>query len=75
MSSSPDTTRRDRRRGWPVRILPLGEEPPDDLSPSTTPEQRIALVWELSARMRELTGPPLPSYTRATIPVRVIRQA
>lgn len=31
------------------------------------------MVWELSARMWELTGRPLPSYTRGTMPGRVLR--
>jgi hypothetical protein len=75
MSSSSEPTACDRRRGWPVRILRLGDDSPDDLSPVTTPEERIAMVWELSARMRELTGQSLPTYTRGTIPVRVIRRA
>jgi hypothetical protein len=65
---SPDSA---RRREWPVRIFRLGDEPPDDLS-STTAEERIAMVAELSARMWELTGRPLPSYTRATMPVRIV---
>ncbi|MGH7534017.1 MAG: hypothetical protein ACREMG_00380 [Gemmatimonadales bacterium] len=75
MSPSPDPSPRDRRRDWPVRILRLGDEPSDDLSRITTPEERLAMVWELSARMWELTGQALPSYTRATMPGRVIRQA
>lgn len=62
-----------RRRAWPVRIYRLGEEPGEDLSSVTTPEERIAMVWELSARMWELTGRPLPSYTRGAMPGRVIR--
>ncbi|MDQ3137712.1 MAG: hypothetical protein M3Q93_09000 [Gemmatimonadota bacterium] len=64
-----------RRRQWPVRIYRLGEEPPDDLSRLTTPAERVAMVWELSARMWELTGQPSPGYSRATMPGRVIRPA
>lgn len=73
MSSPAD--RAVRRRDWPVRVFRLGEEPGDDLSAITTPEQRLAMVWELTARMWELTGRPWPSYTRATIPIRVLRRA
>lgn len=61
------------RRAWPVRIYRLGEEPSEDLSAVTTPAERIAMVWELSARMWELTGRPWPSYTRGTMPGRIIR--
>ncbi len=58
----------------PVRVYRLGEEPSDDLSAITTADQRLAMVWELSARMWALTGKPLASYTRAEMPVRVIRR-
>jgi hypothetical protein len=36
-----------------------------------TPEERLALLAELSRRVWALTGCPAPSYTRRTIPVRV----
>lgn len=62
-----------RRRAWPVRIYRLGEEPGEDLSGVTTPAERIAMVWELSVRMWELTGQSLPTYTRGSMPGRVIR--
>ena len=61
------------REAWPVRVYRLGEEPSDDLSGSTTPEQRLEMVAELSERMWELSGRPVPSYTRSEMPVRVIR--
>jgi hypothetical protein len=63
------------REHWPVRVHRLGEEPGDDLSASTTAEQRLDTVDLLSKRMWELSGPPLPSYTRATMPGRVLRSA
>ena len=62
------------RRDWPVRVYRLGEEPGDDLSAVTTPERRIAMVWELTARMWALTGRPWPTHTRAEMPVRVVRR-
>jgi hypothetical protein len=45
----------------PVRVYRLGREPGDDLSAVSTPEQRLAMVAELSRRMWELTGRPVPS--------------
>ena len=63
-----------RRRNWVLQGTRLGDEQRDDLSGITTPEERIAMVWELTARMWELTGRPRPSYTRATMPVRVVRR-
>jgi hypothetical protein len=62
-----------RRRNWPVVIRPLGVMPSDDLADALTAEERIALVWTLSARMWELTGRPFPTYARADIPVSVVR--
>lgn len=59
----------------PARVFRLGEEPGDDLSGVTTAEERLEMLAELSRRMWELTGRPTPSYTRATIPVRVTRLA
>ncbi len=62
------------RQGWPVRIFRLGEEPGDDLSAETTAEQRLAMVWELTARMWELAGSPRPSYARSDMPIRLTRR-
>ncbi|MDX2194325.1 MAG: hypothetical protein NW201_13300 [Gemmatimonadales bacterium] len=59
----------------PVRIFRLGAEPRDDLTAVTTPEERLEMVLTHSRSMWELTGRPFPSYTRATMPVRIIRPA
>ena len=40
----------------------------------TTPEQRLELLAEASHTGWALTGRPLPSYTRAEMPVRVFRR-
>ena len=61
------------REGWPVRVYRLGQEPGDDLSGSTTPEQRLQMVWELTERMWELSGRPSSPYSRASMPGQVIR--
>lgn len=61
-------------RDLPVRIRHLQDPASDDLSSDLDASQRIALVWELSRRMWELTGRPLPRYERATIPVLVTRR-
>jgi hypothetical protein len=63
------------RRDWPIRVYHLGEEPSDDLSACTSPEQRIEMVWELTRRMWTLSGRPWPDYPRAAMPGRVIRPA
>ncbi len=58
---------------WSARVYRLGEEPGDDLSALTTPEQRLEMVAVLTRRMWELTGRPVPSYERAAMPGRVRR--
>ena len=60
------------REGLTVRVYRLGEEPGDDLRASTTPEQRLEMVAELSRRMWELTGQPVPRYERSRMPGRVV---
>ncbi|OGU01798.1 MAG: hypothetical protein A2085_08005 [Gemmatimonadetes bacterium GWC2_71_10] len=62
------------RSALPVRVFTLGQEPPDDLSASTTVEERLSMVWELTRRMWEFTGRPLPAYSRRSMPVRVARR-
>jgi hypothetical protein len=65
------------RRSWPVRRFHLGEEPGDDLSRTTTAEERLMMVETLSAEAWALTGTPLPCYARHETPVarRRLREA
>jgi hypothetical protein len=63
------------REAWPVRVYRLGQEPGDDLSGSTTAEQRLQMVWELTGRLWELSGKPSPSYSRASMPGQVVRSS
>jgi hypothetical protein len=65
--------RAEARQSWPVRIYRLGAEPSENLSATTTAEERLAMVEELSRQAWELSGRPWPSYTRAEIPVRIFR--
>lgn len=60
---------------WPVRVHRLGEDPRDDLTDITTPAERMAMVWELTARAWMLTGVALPEYSRHETPIRVLRPA
>jgi hypothetical protein len=57
------------RSAWPVRAYRLGSEPGDDLSGSTTPEERLAMMWPLALEAWELAGRPLPKYERGETPV------
>ncbi|MGH9866793.1 MAG: hypothetical protein ACREAA_01320 [Candidatus Polarisedimenticolia bacterium] len=61
------------RRDWPVRVYRLGQEPSDDISAETTPEQRLAMMWPLALEAWSLTGKPLPDYDRGSTPVRILR--
>jgi len=62
------------RREWPVRKYTLGQEPGDDLSATTTPEDRIAMMWPLALEAWALTGAAVPEYERAKTPVRKLRR-
>ena len=62
------------RREWPIRKYRLGEEPSDDLSESTTPAQRLEMMWPLALEAWSLTGKPLPDYARDEAPVRRFRR-
>ena len=61
------------RADWPVRRSRLGEEPPDELSASTTVAERLSMMWPLAVEAWTLAGRELPTYTRAETPIRVVR--
>jgi hypothetical protein len=58
------------RSSWPIRAYRLGAEPPDNLSSTTTAEERLAMMWPLALAAWELGGQPMPGYTRAEAPIR-----
>lgn len=58
------------RSSWPVRKYRLGEEPGNDLAASTTPEERVAMMWPLALEAWSLAGRPIPEYRRPETPVR-----
>lgn len=60
-----------RKRDVQVRVVSLRSAEAGDARVPGTPAERVALVAELSLRAWTLTGRPLPSYTRATMPVRI----
>jgi hypothetical protein len=66
---------RAHRQSWPVRKYRLGSEPSDDLSDSTTAEERLEMMWPLALEAWSLSGEPLPDYTRSAAPVRRFRRA
>ena len=62
-------TRALARRSWPVRKFRLGDDPGDDLSRTTTAEERLAMMWPLAVEAWSLTGRPMPGYRREEAPV------
>jgi hypothetical protein len=61
--------RRKRRASWPIRTFTLGQEPPDDLRATTTPEERLAMVDTLTQELWTLTGLAVATYARAETPI------
>ena len=59
----------ESRRGWPVRVCRLGEEPGDDQSRLNTATERLAMMWDLARDAWSLSGRPLPEYPRHETPV------
>ena len=71
--ASGTASRATSRRTWPVRVFTLGAEPRDALDHSTTPEERLAMVWSLTVEAWMLSGRPMPAYARTAAPVRLGR--
>lgn len=62
------------RAGWAGSKTTLDSQgASEDLSGSTTVEQRLGMMWELARGAWALTGEPMPSYNRAETPGRVLR--
>jgi len=51
----------------------LSDPPQENLLNSTTIEERLAMVWEITVDAWELSGRTIPDYPRHEIPARVIR--
>ncbi len=62
------------RASWVGRIVSLDEEGDDDLSSSTTVSERLDMMWRLALDAWASAGKPIPDYTRADTPGRVIRR-
>ena len=62
------------RRSWPIRRYALGEEPSEDLAKSTSPDQRVAMVWPLTVLSWRLARLEIPDYDRRSAPGIVRRE-
>ncbi|MEM9557927.1 MAG: hypothetical protein AAGC60_26955 [Acidobacteriota bacterium] len=68
------TTRRDRARaGWAVLTFRIGDEPSENLSATTTAEERLAMVWPLTVEAWTLAGRSLERLPRSQWPGRILR--
>ena len=76
LSFGPDYAARvsGTRADWPIRRFALGEEPGDDLSDTTTPEERMAMMWRLAKEGWARAGRTLPTYARRDAPTRLYRR-
>jgi hypothetical protein len=63
-----------RRAGWPIRVVPLGREALTDERDTSTVDERLALVWTLTRQQWAFAGLPMPTYSRAEMPGRVLRR-
>ena len=77
MAHEDDRARRARARArasWPIARYALGHEPSDDLSATTTADERLAMMWPLALDAWAAMGEPIPDYPRSEAPGRVIRK-
>ena len=65
------SSRAAARRTWPMRLVTLGAEPREGLGRSTTPEERLEMVWSLTLDAWALCGRSMPAYTRTATPIRL----
>ena len=72
-ASAARAERAKSRAEWPVRKYSLGSEPGDNLSAWTTAAERLGMMWGLARQAWLLTGRPLPRYSRARAPGRIVR--
>jgi hypothetical protein len=66
--------RRRARAEWPIRKIALGDEPLTDARDCSTVDERLALVRTLTMRCWAFSGRPVPTYTRANMPGRLVRR-
>lgn len=69
MGGHADGKEDNGRGSWPIRRYRLGEEPRDDQSELSTPEERLAMMWDLALDAWSLMGRPIPDYPRNETPV------
>ncbi len=56
-----------------AKVYRLTDQPSDDLSETTTAQERLAMVWPLTVEAWSLTGVAIPDYDRRDVPIRIKR--
>lgn len=72
-SMSTREERRAARANWPIRKVRLGEEELVDPRDTSTVDERVALVRQLTREQWALARLEIPTYSRSETPGRVIR--
>lgn len=65
--------RASARANWPGALTNLVEQRDAGIVTHGTPAERIAMVWRITQDVWASSGQPLPSYTRANMPGRIVR--
>ncbi len=74
MSTDDERAQRaSRRANWAGTVTTLDDQEDAAIVRTGTPGERIAMVWRVTRDAWASTGQPMPSYTRAEMPGRVIR--
>jgi len=56
---------RATRQSWPTAVYRPGDElPGDDLRATTSPEERLDMMWELVEQSWAMAGRPIPSCAK-----------
>ncbi len=74
--AADDEQRRRRaaaRAQWTVTATTLDSEAGDDLSATTTMQQRLDMVWQLTLDAWASSGKPVPTYLRHETPGCLVR--
>lgn len=76
MPDDDEAARRARaaaRASWPIVVTTLEHQTDAAIVTHGTPGERVAMVWQVTLDIWASSGRPIPDYTRANMPIRVLR--
>jgi hypothetical protein len=73
VDTDDERDRARRRRDWPIEVRELLDHGSDDLSATTTAEERLAMMWPLAVEAWRVANKAIPEYSREDTPSRIIR--